>query len=251
LRRIQFTAYHLVGAVAYHTPFSRRRKRDAAATRARIPFYRQFVRGGDLVFDVGANVGDRAAIFARLGARVVAVEPMGSLARRLRLRFALTRRVRIVRAAVGAEVGTAQLAVCDAAPTINTLSTAFQTQSRFAGDYRWDRTETVRVTTLDHLIRRYGVPAFCKIDVEGFEASVLAGLSRAIPYVSFEFTREFLDQALLCVGRLTALGYARYNVALGEDARLLLPDWVSGQEVFVRLTERMTPDLWGDIYARE
>ena len=47
-------------------------QRDAAAMDR---LYRQFVRSGDLVFDVGAHVGDRVASFRRLGARVVAVEP--------------------------------------------------------------------------------------------------------------------------------------------------------------------------------
>jgi hypothetical protein len=36
--------------------------------------YGQFVRPGDLVFDIGAHVGDRVANFRRLGARVVAAE---------------------------------------------------------------------------------------------------------------------------------------------------------------------------------
>ena len=43
----------------------------------------QFVRPGDLVFDVGAHVGDRIAAFRRLGARVVAVEPQPALVRTL------------------------------------------------------------------------------------------------------------------------------------------------------------------------
>src|SRR6476469_7364038 len=45
------------------------RKRAAAMDR----LYGNFVRPGDLVFDVGAHVGDRVASFRRLGARVVAV----------------------------------------------------------------------------------------------------------------------------------------------------------------------------------
>ncbi len=49
--------------------------------------YRQFVQPGDLVFDIGAHVGDRVAAFRRLGARVVAVEPQPALVRTLRLLF--------------------------------------------------------------------------------------------------------------------------------------------------------------------
>jgi len=42
--------------------------------------YRRFVQPGDLVFDVGAHVGDRIASFRRLGARVVAIEPQRAMA---------------------------------------------------------------------------------------------------------------------------------------------------------------------------
>ena len=46
-----------------------------------------FVSSGDLVFDVGAHVGDRVASFRRLGARVVAVEPQRAMVRVLGLLY--------------------------------------------------------------------------------------------------------------------------------------------------------------------
>ena len=42
--------------------------------------YREFVKPGDLVFDIGAHVGDRIAAFRRLEARVIALEPQPALA---------------------------------------------------------------------------------------------------------------------------------------------------------------------------
>ena len=44
-------------------------------SRAMDALYGRFVKRGDLVFDIGAHVGDRVAAFRRLGAKVVAVEP--------------------------------------------------------------------------------------------------------------------------------------------------------------------------------
>jgi hypothetical protein len=49
--------------------------------------YRRFVRPGDLVFDIGAHVGDRVAAFRRLGARIVAVEPQPALALTLNMLY--------------------------------------------------------------------------------------------------------------------------------------------------------------------
>ena len=47
--------------------------------------YAGFVKPGDLVFDVGAHVGDRVRAFRRLGARVIAVEPQPAMVRALQL----------------------------------------------------------------------------------------------------------------------------------------------------------------------
>ena len=67
--------------------------------------YAQFVRPGDLVFDIGAHVGDRIACFRRLGARVVAVEPQPALVKTLRLLYGRDRAVTIEPVAVGAQAG--------------------------------------------------------------------------------------------------------------------------------------------------
>ena len=77
-------------------------KRRAAAMDR---LYGDFVRPGDLVFDVGAHVGDRVASFRRLGARVVAVEPQPAMVRVLRLLYGRSKSVAIEAVAVGREPG--------------------------------------------------------------------------------------------------------------------------------------------------
>ena len=69
----------------------------------------RFIQPGDLVFDVGAHVGDRVASFRRLGARVVAVEPQHAMARVLRLLYRFSRAVAIEEVAVGREPGRARM----------------------------------------------------------------------------------------------------------------------------------------------
>ena len=76
----------------------------AGAWAAREPaFYWRtlaLARAGNLVFDVGAHVGDRVGSFRRLGARVVAVEPQPALTRTLRILYGLDRQVTIEPAAI-------------------------------------------------------------------------------------------------------------------------------------------------------
>lgn len=214
--------------------------------------YRRFVRPGDLVFDVGAHVGDRIAAFQRLGARVVAIEPQPAMARVLRLLYGLSRLVAIEQAAVGREQGRARMMINVDNPTVSSFSSAFVEAARDAPGWetqRWTGSADVAVTTLDALIERHGPPSFIKLDVEGFEAEALKGLSRAVPALSFEFTTIQRDVALECIGHCSALGYLSFNAALGES-QVLLDDWLDAREIARWLKALPLEANSGDIYAR-
>src|SRR5690242_5169763 len=201
--------------------------------------YRQFVRPGDLVFDVGAHVGDRIGSFRRLGARVVAVEPQPLLVTTLKLLYGLSSNVIIEPAAIGRESGTVALKLNIDNPTVSTASDAFVRAADGAPgwqDQAWTETIEVPLTTLDALIERHGRPAFIKIDVEGFEAEALAGLSRPVKALSFEFTTIQRDVAQACIARCAALGYSRFNAALGESQEL--GEWRSEAEKIGRASCR-------------
>src|SRR5882724_9121755 len=138
--------------------------------------YRRFVGSGDLVFDIGCHVGDRVAAFRRLGARVVAVEPQPALVRTLRLLYGRDSAVAIEPLAVGRSAGTIEHKLNLDNPTVSTASDEFVRAAGGAPGWEgqaWTSSVRVQATTLDDLIARHGVPAFIKIDVEGFEAEAL------------------------------------------------------------------------------
>lgn len=216
-------------------------------------FYARFVRPGSLCFDIGAHVGNRARCWSRLGARVVALEPQPDLARFLRLLFWRDRRVTVLPEAVAARPGTLTLHVSPRTPTVSTGSPRFIAEaSRTAGFawVEWSQRLTVPSTTLDALIERHGEPAFVKIDVEGMEHEVLAGLSQPLPAVSFEFVPSALGSALASLDRLEALGAYRYNVSLGESLAFDLPEWVEAAAMRAWLRDRDPAGNSGDVYAR-
>lgn len=215
-----------------------------------LQFYANFIKRGDLCFDIGANFGDRTKIFLELGAKVICVEPQVICLKHLHKSFRANKNVRIVTKALSDKEGYAQLAVCEDAPTISTISDKWQKESRFSQEYQWNTTQTVTTTTLDALIAQYGLPAFCKIDVEGFEESVLKGLTKPIPVISFEFNKELLDETKHCIDHLLSLGSVEFNCSLGESMELLLPQWVTPNELYAKINSQKDPLLWGDIYAK-
>lgn len=215
-------------------------------------FYAPFVRPGALCFDVGAHVGNRVRCWRALGARVVAIEPQADFVRLLEWLYGGDADVTVVPLAVGRAAGSAELLVSERTPTVTTLSREWvETVQRDPGfaTVTWTAGRRVEVTTLDALIARFGVPEFAKIDVEGYEADVLAGLSTPIRSLSFEYLPAARAVALECVERLRALGRYRYNWSLGESHRLAGERWLDADALSAHLAALPERAPSGDIYA--
>ena len=215
--------------------------------------YAQFLRRGDLVFDIGAHVGNHVRAFSALGCRVIAAEPQPEFARLLRIAFARSSGVTIVEAAVSDSSGSAGLFVSDRTPTVTTLDSTWRDaregEPEFSG-VRWNRRVEVTVTTLDRLIEQFGEPAFIKIDAEGSEPAVLSGLTRPVSALSFEYLPRALANAERSIARLRELGEYRFNWSAGESFRLLASTWTNDQELVASLASPDARRTSGDVYAR-
>ena len=210
--------------------------------RALASLLSQFVARGDLVFDIGANVGDYTDVLLTLDARVVAIEPNPVLAQAIRRRY----RVAVEAVAVGSKSGSLDLHV-GVDQGHSTLSARWLEQAPTG--HRWSGERiAVPVVTLEDLAERHGPPDFVKIDVEGFEAEVLRGCSDLPPALSFEYQSANLDVAVECLGMLD--GY-EFNTVHLQGTRLDSA-WVMHDPLIKRLRERAEthPDTYGDVYAR-
>jgi FkbM family methyltransferase len=223
-------------------------------------FHRDLVRPGDLVFDIGANVGDYTAAFLELDARVVAVEPGAEALGELHRRFDRDERVAIVPTGLSDSEGVKQLYVStEGGSPLTTMSpewiSAAQESGRFS-QFRWRPAGEVEVTTLDSLIELFGTPAFVKIDVEGLELPVVRGLSAPVPGVSLEYHPEYRAETVAAIGHLNGLAAAEFMYvpgssvpAIGKSMPGTRGEWLGFDELCERLATA-TGGEWGDVLVR-
>jgi FkbM family methyltransferase len=173
--------------------------------------YARFVEPGDLVFDIGAHAGNRMRALARLGCRVVALEPQPDFARVLRMLFATSPAIEIVEAAAGDAPGSTSLLISERTPTVTTLAAAWREARAGDPDFvgvRWNRR------------------------------------------MSFEYLPRAIDQVQACCARLTSLGPYCFNWSPGESSRLAAASWLNERELIASLTAPGAPRRAGDVYAR-
>jgi len=225
---------------------------DRMQKRKRLAFYSRFITRGDLCFDIGANIGNRTNLFTELGCSVVAVEPQKECFVYLKKKFGSNQNVQLVHKAVSDKTGEEDLFICEA-DSISSMSSSWISAVKKSGRYsgfKWNKKIKVETTTLDLLIKKFGMPVLCKIDVEGSEFAVLKGLSKPIRNISFEFSQDYLPSTLKCLQYLNHLGDVRFNYSIGESMELALKEWTDIKHMETILKSFPGEAIWGDIYAR-
>lgn len=217
-----------------------------------LKIYRNLIKEGDLCFDVGANIGQKADTFLKLGARVIAFEPQEECIKYLHKKYRKNKKIIIVNKAVDEKEGEGEFYVCEA-DALSTMSQEWiKKQTQKNGSYRefqWNQKITVPTTTLDQLIKEYGKPVFCKIDVEGFEWNVVKGLTHPIPYISLEITPESLDSIKKCISYLSTLGSAVFNHCFWNNSVFTYTKWLTFEEINKALNSLPRDQMTGDLYV--
>lgn len=174
----------------------------------------ELVRLGDVVWDVGANIGLFAfAGAARAGAKgqVIAFEPDEQLVALLHksrtLQPSLSAPLTIVEAAVAAEDAPRKFSIAARSRASNALVEYGLSQMGGVAE-----TIVVQAFSLDSLLSKYPAPDVLKIDVEGAEIEVLDRQHKMLGEIRPIVICEVSETASARVsGILTAAGYRLYD----------------------------------------
>lgn len=173
----------------------------------------------DLIFDVGAHIGNDTDFYLRKGYRVVAVEAAPGLVRQCKTRFAN-------------EIASGQLileevAISDAAekgeisffinPEYSEWGTTDKEWVKRNTRFGSDQVEKLRVPAIEaaELFRRHGVPHYMKVDIEGADRSCLhAVVALDTPPRFFSIESDKLEYDAVCedLRLLQRAGYRRFAV---------------------------------------
>ena len=214
-------------------------------------FYSQFVGDHGLCFDIGAHIGNRTRVLAKLGCDVITVEPHPFLANYLRRKFDSSPSVRVVEAAVGDVAGAATLHASPAHLTVSSIKRDWVESLLAVRPHRiqFEEEHVVQVLTLDQLIEAYGMPKYIKIDVEGLDTAVLSGLSQAVDVISFEHLPHLFERTAEALSILDSLAHYRHNFFTRESHRFCLDEPVGDAELLKAVRRTVDRRTACDIFS--
>ena len=160
--------------------------------------------GCSTVVDIGANRGQfsLAARSVFPGAHITAFEPLAGPAGKCRLVFRDDPLVKVVESAIGPDTGQAQIHIANRDDSSSLLPITARQNQLFPGTGEAD-VAMISISRLNDVLDRADIktPALLKIDVQGFELSVLIGCEDFLDqftwiYIECSFVELYAGQEL-------------------------------------------------------
>ena len=179
---------------------------------------KKLIRSGDLIFDIGANIGYLSLLFNSLlknTGTVVAIEPSTRCFHQLQRNTAFSEKIQTLNVAISNRTEKLQFAEtkCLERSSLETVNT-------------YAKTIDVEAIQLDDLCLEYGMPDFIKIDVEGHEFAVFQGAEKMLssklrPLIYF----EALNSTALkkCIQIIETLSENSFKIYRSSQQAKLLP----------------------------
>jgi FkbM family methyltransferase len=211
-----------------------------------IDFYSSFLdtrSSNHLVYDIGANKGNKVKAFLKMGFEVIAVEPERKAISTLKWRFGHNKKVTLLENGVSDKESVLTIHIAANRSGLNTVSDKWVESLEKEKSNRWHKKHDfkkkyeIKAITLDQIVQQYGIPYYIKIDVEGHEKTVLKGLKSLPAFISFETNLpEFLEETIECIQLLTALSdKILFNYSIVDKTELV--NWIPAHEMIEKIKD--------------
>ena len=179
---------------------------------------KKLIRSGDLIFDIGANIGYLSLLFNSLlknSGTIVAIEPSTRCFHQLQRNTAFAEKIQTLNVAISNKTEKLRFAEtkCLERSSLETVNT-------------YAKTIDIEAIQLDDLCLEYGMPDFIKIDVEGHEFAVFQGAEKMLssklrPLIYF----EALNSTALkkCIQIIETLSENSFKIYRSSQQAKLLP----------------------------
>ena len=204
-------------------------------------FYQTFLIKNKLIFDLGANCGDKSHIFLKFTDKIILYEPEEDLFETLKFRFRKNNKVVLN-----------NLLISDLVGDVVFYSVAdHEAYSSIINNYKdnFDHLKKSLITkkikkssTLNFEINKHGIPYYIKIDCEGAENLILKNLKYNIEVLSFEANLPlFLDQTIQIINYLKNNFNRCYNIRKEGEFNFLFKNHLNPEEIVEHLTYLKQP----------
>jgi FkbM family methyltransferase len=218
-------------------------------TQKQIAFYKKILGHSNLIFDVGANGGSKTNIYLKVSKKVLCIEPDKSCVDILNSRFKNKNNVTVVPVGISDLEGKEIFYIEGKGSCLNTFSSKWRDTLEQEKPFWYQEGESVsftenyevEVTTLDRLIKAYGIPDYIKLDIEGYEKNALKGLSYPVKFISLEANLPaLLDETIECINIINNLSPdAKFAYSLEEGFVDGLSSYLTSSQLidFINQTE--------------
>lgn len=204
-------------------------------------FYQSFLIKNNLIFDIGANLGDKSHIFLKFTDKIILYEPEEDLFERLKFRFRKNNKVILNNLLISDLIGDVVFnsVVGDEAYSsiINNYKDNF--------DHLKNKTVIKKLkksSTLNFEINKYGIPYYVKIDCEGAENLIIKNLKYNIDVLSFEANLPlFFNQTTEIINYLKSKFNRYYNIRKEGEHNFLFKNHLNSEEILENLRSLKVP----------
>lgn len=206
-----------------------------------LDFYKTFLLKNKLIFDLGANIGDKSHIFLKFTDKIILYEPEEDLYERLKFRFRKNNKIILNNLLITDQVGDVVLNSIVGNEAYSSIVENYYENFNHLKESSVVK-KIKKSSTLNFEINKYGIPYYIKIDCEGAENLILKNLKYDIEIISFEANLPFfLNQTTEIINYLKNNFNRCYNIRKEGEFNFFFKNHINSEEILENLTSLQQP----------